>query len=183
MNKTASHFDQSKLLQPFCEVNSVETQQGPITDISDLMKLYPGQFEIVGNFEGKYYIVTDPNVRPVQHPMRKTPIEYQEKIEAELDRMIAQGIITPVTEPTEVVNIMTFPMKPSGELCVCLDPKDLNKAIIREHYKAPPLQEITHKVSRATVFSKFDAYEGLFAYKLNKASSPKTAFNTTPRRG
>ena len=97
--------------------------------------------------------------------------------------MIAQGIITPVTEPTEWVNSMTYPMKPSGELCICLDPKDLNKAIIREYYRPPPPEEITQKPSRATVSSKFDAYKGFFAYKLDKASSLKTTFNATPRRG
>ena len=43
------------------------------------MKQNPGQFDIIGNFEGKYHIVTDPNVRSDQHPLRKTLIEYQGK--------------------------------------------------------------------------------------------------------
>ena len=71
VNNLTLHFDQSKLLPQFCEVNSVETQQGPITDVSDLMKQYQGQFDIIGNFAGEYHIATDPNVRPVQHPMSK----------------------------------------------------------------------------------------------------------------
>ena len=60
--------------------------------------------------------------------MRKTPIEYQEKIEKELDRMVEQGIIAPVTEPTEWVNSMTYPVKPNGDLRICLDPKDLKQS-------------------------------------------------------
>ena len=91
-------------------------------------------------------MVTDPNVPPSQHAMHKIPIEYQEKIEKELDRMEEQGIITKVTEPTEWVNSITYPVKPNGDLRICLDPKDVNKAIIREHYKAPTLAEITHTV-------------------------------------
>ena len=59
-----------------------------------------------------------------------------------------------------------------------LDPKDLNKAITREHYKAPALEEITHKLCGATKFSK-----GFFAYLIDKASGMKTTFNTIPRRG
>ena len=31
-------------------------------------------------------------------------------------------------------------------------PRDLNKAIIREHYKAPTPEEISHKLAGATVF-------------------------------
>ena len=105
-------------------------------------------------------MVTDTNVPPSQHAMRKIPIEYQEKIEKELDRMEEQGISTKVTEATEWVNSITYPVKPNGDLRICLDPKDLNKAIIREHYKAPTLEEITHKLCGATKFSKVDCYKG-----------------------
>ena len=97
--------------------------------------------------------------------------------------MEEQGIITKVTEPTEWVNSITYPVKPNGDLRICLDPKDLNKAIIREHYKAPTLEEITHKLCGATKFSKVDCYKRFFAYLMDKASSMKTTFNTIPRRG
>ena len=93
------------------------------------------------NFEGEYNIVTDPNVQPVQHAMKKTPIKYQDKIEKELDWMVEQGIIAPVTKPTEWVNLMTYPVKPNGDLHNCLDPKDLNKAIMWEYYKLPTLEK------------------------------------------
>ena len=65
-------------------------------------------------------------------------------------------IITPVTIPTEWVSSITYPRKPDGTLCICLDPRDLNRATIREHYKAPTLEEISHKLAGATVFSKLD---------------------------
>ena len=144
------------------------------------MKRYPKQFDVIGKFDGEYHMVTDPNVPPSQYAMCKIPIEYQEKIEKELDRMEEQGIIT---EPTEWVNSITYPVKPNGDLRICLDPKDMNKAIIREHYKAPTLEEITHKLCGATKFSKVDCYKGFFAYLMDKASSMKTTFNTIPRRG
>ena len=114
----------------------------------------------------------------MQHPRRKTPIEYQEKIEKELNKLEQQEVIVKVTEPTAWVNSMTYPMKPDGELRPCLDPKDLNKAIMREHYKPPTLDEITHKLSGAQVFSKVDAYKGFWAKRLDYESSIKTTFNT-----
>ena len=115
--------------------------------------------------------------------MRKTPIEYQEKISKELDSLEAQGAIIKVTEPTEWVNSMTYPVKPDGDLRICIDCKDLNKSIIREHYKPPTLEEITHKLIGAKVFSKVDAYKGFFAYRLDYESSLKTTFNTIPTKG
>ena len=74
-------------------------------------------------------------------------------------------------------------MKPNGDLRICLDPKDLNKAIIREHYKALTLEEITYKLNKAKKFSKVDAYKGFFAYPMDYESSLKTTFNTIPHRG
>ena len=82
---------------------------------------------------GTYTICTDPSLPPVQHAHHMVPIEYKEPIENALQEMVDLGIITPVTEPTEWVSSLTYPHKPDGSLCICLDPPDLNKAIIREH--------------------------------------------------
>ena len=77
----------------------------------------------------------------------------------------------------EWVSSLTYPWKPDGSLHICLDPKDLNTAIIQEHHKAPTLDEITHKLSGAKVFSKLDAKDGFWSIHLN-ISSYLTTFNT-----
>ena len=106
---------------------------------------------------GKYTICLDHTVTPVQHARCKVPIHYKEEIKKTLKEMEQLGIITPVTRPTEWVSSITYPTKPGGSLRICLDPHNLNKAIIRENYKAPTLEEIFHWLSKATVFSKLDA--------------------------
>ena len=78
----------------------------------------------------------------------------------------------------EWVSSLTYPKKQDGSLCICLDPHDLNKAIIWEHYKAPTLDEITHKLSGAKVFSKLDAKDGFWSIHLDTPSSFLTTFNT-----
>ena len=93
---------------------------------------------------GTYTIWLDPSIPPAQHARRKVPIEYKEQIERALQQMEDLKIITPVTIPTEWVSSITYPRKPDGTLDICLDPRGLNKAIIREHYKAPTLEEISH---------------------------------------
>ena len=50
-------------------------------------------------------------------------------------------IIAPLTRPTEWVSSLTYPTKPDGSLRRCMDSHDLNKVIIREHYKSPTLQK------------------------------------------
>ena len=85
--------------------------------------------------------------------------------------MVLKGVIAPATKPTAWVSSLTYPHKPDGTLHICLNPKDLNKAIVGEHYKAPTLDEITHHLSGATCFSKLDAKDGFWSIHLDEDSS------------
>ena len=85
--------------------------------------------------------------------------------------MVDQGIITPVTESMEWVSSLAYPHKPDVSLHIFLDPRDLNKAIIREHHRAPTVDEIMHKLSGAKVFSKLDAKDGFWSIHLDTPSS------------
>ena len=69
--------------------------------------------------------------------------------------MVKQGIIVPVDEPTDWVNSLVVREKPNGSLRICLDPKDLNKAIKREHYPVPTVDMVTNRLQGATLFSPF----------------------------
>ena len=132
--------------------------------------------------KGQYDIKTDPAVPPVQHGRWKVPIEYKEEIEKELGEMVWQGIITKQTEPTPWVSSLTYPKKANGKLRICLDPKDLNKAIICENHKAPTLEEIAHVLTGATRFSKVDGNKAFFGMHLTEEASLLTMFNTHLRR-
>ena len=121
-------------------------------------------------------------VPPVQHGRQKVPIKYKEEIEKELAEMVWQGIITKQTESTPWVSSLMYPKKANGKLRICLDPKDLNKAIIRENHKAPTLKEIAHVLTGATKFSKVDGKKAFFGMHLTEEASLLTTFNTHLRR-
>jgi transposase InsO family protein len=150
----------------------------PINSKEDLLRLYPDRFEGIGNFKGTAHITIDKSVPPVIHAPRKCPIHLKDDIKRELDEMEQLGVITSVTEPTDWVSSVVYTRKSSGRLRVCLDPKDLNKAIKRPHYKTPTLEEITHKFAGATVFSKLDARHGYWSVSLDEESSMLTTFNS-----
>ena len=84
--------------------------------------------------------------------------------------MVWKRIITKQTEPTPWVSSLTYPKKANGKLRICLDPKDLNKAIICEKHKAPTLEEIAHVLMGATRFSKVDSNKALLWYASNRGS-------------
>ena len=95
-----------------------------------LKRAFPDSFDAIGNMPSTYTIRTDPSVPPVHHARWKVPTEYRDQIEKALDDMVLKGGIAPVTKPTTWVSSLTYPCKPGGSLHICLDPKDLNKAIV-----------------------------------------------------
>ena len=152
----------------------------PIRDKQDLITQYPECFDGIGKFQGEYHITVYPNVPPVIHPPRRVPISLKDDIKSELDDMVKNGIITKLEEgePTPWVNSLVYRRKQNGRLRLCLDPKDLNAAIQREHHVTPTLEEILPKLTGATVFSIVDAKCGYWNVVLDKESCYLTTFNS-----
>jgi hypothetical protein len=140
--------------------------------------MYPDRFDGIGKFKGKYHIVVDPNVPPVIHAARRCPLPIKDDIKKELDDMVKLDVITPVIKPTDWVSSLAYTQKPNGRWRICLDPKDLNKAIKRTHHHTPTLEEITHQFAGSTVFSKVDARHGYWSVQLDEESSFLTTFNS-----
>lgn len=152
---------------------SVDT---PLT-ADQLKKEYPDVFEGTGLLEGKYHIELDTSVRPVVHPPRKVPVALKQKLKKELDQLVEKHMIAPVSEPTPWVSSLVIVDKPN-KLRVCIDPRDLNKAINRSHYPLPTIEDILPDLSKAKVFSVLDAKNGFWHIELDEESSYLTTFNT-----
>ncbi|XP_048587408.1 uncharacterized protein K02A2.6-like [Nematostella vectensis] len=63
-------------------------------------------------------------------------------------------------------------------LRLCLDPKDLNKAIKRPHHHTPTIDEVLSKLNGAQYFSIVDVRSGYWNIKLDLESSLCTTFNS-----
>lgn len=127
--------------------------------------------------KNEYDIKLKENVQPVVHPPRKIPLVLKEKVKRTLDKMSQQGIICPVEEGTDWVSSLVVVSKPD-KLRICIDPKDLNRAIMRPHYPIPTVEEMIPDLAGAKVFSVFDAKDGFWQIKLSERSSYLTTFNT-----
>ena len=136
------------------------------TGMADLLEGYKDVFEGLGDLPGEYHIVTDDSVPPVVHPPRRVPVALRNQIKEKLDEMVANGILAPVTEPTEWVSSMLVIVKPN-KLRICLDPRDLNKAIRREHYQMPTVEEVSTRLSQAKKFTVVDAKDGFWQKRLD----------------
>ena len=117
------------------------------------------------------------HIHPDVHPPRRVPLALKEQIKEELQRMEDSGVIVKQTEPTDWVNSMVTVIKPE-KIRVCIDPRDLNRAIKREHYPMKTIEEVVSGMPEAKVFSVLDATSGYWQIKSNEESSKLCTFNT-----
>ena len=102
----------------------------------------------------------------------------QSAYKAELDRLVKEGIITEVYEHTEWINSIVPVVKEDGSLRLCLDPKDLKKAIERNQWYARTLDDILPELAQSKYFTVKDATSGFWHVYLDLRSSVLTTFNT-----
>ena len=162
-----------------CESMGLIQRINAIESVS-ILDEFPEVFQGLGCLPGKYHISVDASVPPVVHPPRRVPHSKRVPLKKELDRMENVGIVekVPLNEPADWVSSLVCVDKPDGSIRVCLDPKDLNVAIKREHYPLPVVDDITTSCSGATLFSTLDAEKAFYQIQLDEESSKLLTFNT-----
>ncbi|XP_033731751.1 uncharacterized protein K02A2.6-like [Pecten maximus] len=161
------------------EVHDIKRSDIPDLTKSDLEKQYPDVFQGEGKFKGdKLHLQIDSSVPPVKLPVRKQPLALKERVKGELDRLVEKDIIIPVNEPTDWISSIVVVTKPSGKVRLCIDPQPLNKALKRNHYSMPTLDDILPDLTKARIFSVADAKNGFWHVELDDESSYLTTFGT-----
>ena len=149
-----------------------------IRSTDDLIKEFPDQFQGIGWFPGEYKIWLCHDAHPVIHASRKCPITLHPKVKEHLNKMECLGVITCVDEPMDCISSITYVQKANGELCLCLDPCDLNEAIHCDHHKTPTVEEVAHEFAHSCFFTKLDACHRYWSIILDQDSSLLTTFNS-----
>ncbi|GFR91026.1 polyprotein [Elysia marginata] len=68
--------------------------------------------------------------------------------------------------------------KKNGAVRICIDPQPLNKALKREHYKMPILDDVLPELQSSRLFSKLDVREAFYHVKLDEKSADLTTMIT-----
>ena len=112
---------------------------------------------------------------------RTVPFAYRDKLKKELDQLQQQGIITPVTEPTEWCSpIVVTPKKGTERIRLCVDLSKLNRYVRREKYiSLTPAEAVADKAAEeAKFFTVLDAKKGYHQCPLEETSQLMTTFIT-----
>ena len=109
-------------------------------------------------------------------------IHLKEAFKKEIDKMLQAEVLKPVTEATPWINsfVLVELKDKSGnlKLRICLDPTNLNKAIIREPYHFKTLKDKAHVIAGACTMTVLDCHKVYWHQQLDEQSSFLTTFNT-----
>ena len=181
IKKVALQMD--KISTPQVQHNAIQNDAQLITKKEHIIARFPDVFEGVGKFPGEpYKIQLNPKVPPKQTPCRPVLIHLKEAFKAEIDKMLKAGVLKPVQEATPWINsfvlVKVNDQHGQPKLRICLNPTNLNKAIIQEpyHFKTP--EDIAHLLADATVLTVLNCKKGYWHQQLDEESSYLTTFNT-----
>ncbi|PFX34820.1 Retrovirus-related Pol polyprotein [Stylophora pistillata] len=162
-------------LGPDQSIHSLNSENYEPLSFDKLMRDFEDVFTGLGCLPGEYHTEIDPDIRLVQHTPRREPVPLKAKLKEKIDEMEKQGIIVQENKPTDWISSLVAVQKP-GKLRVCIDPRDLNRAIKRSKYQMPTVDEVLLKLAKAKVFTVLDAKDGFYQIKLDKESSLLTTF-------
>ena len=136
----------------------------------------------LGCFEGLHHLQVDETKKPVIMAQRRVPLALKPKLKLALQDLENKGVITKVTEPTPWLSQLVIAPKKDNSIRVCLDPHELNKALLRERYTMPILDDKLHELRNSKFFTKADLSSAYWHVKLDEESSKLTTFQALENR-
>ena len=106
----------------------------------------------------------------------QSPFSLKETLRGELDQLVKKGMLVPVDVPTDWISSMIVATRRNGKIRLCIDPKPLNKALKRNRYPVPLLDDLLTQQTNVKVFSVINAKIGFWNVQLDDESSMLTTF-------
>ena len=90
------------------------------------------------------------NLTPVQQKGRRVPISLQEKVDAEIDKLLKQGHIEKLPECSDkyFVSPIVITVKKDGSVKLALESRELNKQVHKNKYQMPNIEELMDTVGQ-----------------------------------
>ena len=163
----------------FVKQNNSNSKKINDPKLNSLVNEYNDLFHGLGQITNySHKIKLDPNVKRVSQRLRRIPLSQIEQVNDEIDKMLKDDVIEEVPEPSPWVSNLVVVPKASGGLRVCCDFRELNKAIVRERYVLPKVEDTLDALNGSKYFAKIDARSGFFQLTLSEECRYLTTFIT-----
>ena len=144
----------------------------------ELASRFPEAFREFGKVIGyNHRPNVDTTVKPVSQKLRRLPLTLRDEVSKELRRLEEIDVIEKIDSSPWISNLVVA-RRPSGEIRLCVDLREVNKAIIPDKYPLPSQEELMTEFCGSTIFSKLDLRKSYLQIPLHKDSKHLTAFIT-----
>ena len=122
-------------------------------------------------------LAISPDVVPIKQAPRRMRVEVEEQVIAETKKLIDAGFVREETYPTWLANIVPV-RKKNGQIRVCIDFRDLNKACPKDDFPLPIPELMIDIASSHSMFSFMDGSSGYNQIRMAEDEQRYTAFRT-----
>lgn len=150
--------------------------------VNELYQKFPEVFtDKLGCYQGEpAKLVLKDNAVPKFLKPRPIPFSLKSKVEAEIDRLVEIGILTPISNSewgSPVVPII----KKSGEIRLCADfrASSLNDSLIINRHPIPRIEDLFNTLQKGKTFSKIDLSQAYQQVCLDEQSKKLCTISTT----
>jgi hypothetical protein len=116
-------------------------------------------------------------VKPFQQKLQKYHPSLEPLMCQELKKLLAATIIFQVRHSAWVENLVPTKKK-SGEIHLCVNFRNLNRASEKDNYPVPPMEKLLQTVSSSEMFSLLDDFSGYNQVLVSEEDRLKTTFRT-----
>ena len=119
-----------------------------------------------------------PNTQPKFWRARSVPFAVRKRVEEELDRLLDEGVISPVQHSEWATPIVPV-VKKNGTIRICGDYKvTLNRVAVVESYPLPRIDDLVGSLAGGQLFSKLDLAHAYQQIQLEESARILTTINT-----
>jgi hypothetical protein len=118
---------------------------------------------------------TDPKVKPKLQRQRPMSDDMVKSAEAEVQKLLDARIIREVQYPVWVANVVMVPKK-NGNMRMCIDFTELNKACPKDPYPLPRIEIIIDQAASCEMLSLLDCFSGYHQVWMRREDEAKTGF-------
>jgi len=99
----------------------------------------------------------------------------KEKAEEEVEKMLAKGIIEPLSSPWSSPVILV--KKKDGTIRFCVDYRKVNGVTVKDSYPLPRIEDCLDALSGSQWFCTLELASGYWQVKMAEKDKEKTAFS------
>ena len=168
--------------QPLDEIiSSKSIHQVGITfqDLDSLLAHYRELFQdSLGCCTVKAHLHVKPDAIPKFCKARSLPFAYRQAVETDLDRLVTEGVLEPISVSKWAAPIVVVP-KPNGNVRLCADlSTGVNQSLDIDQYPLPKPNDLFVALNGGVWFSKIDFSEAYLQVEIDDSSKELLVINT-----